>query len=175
MLYVIVSIIIILILVFIGIFNNLVTLRKKAMQSESGVDVYLQQRFDLIPNLVEVTKGYMEHEQETLVNIAKLRAEYNKNKNEEAAIALTEKYKSIMAIIESYPNLKASEQFLKLQKALIKVESQLQAARRIYNNDVTKYNTKISTFPTNIIAKLFNFKEMKLFMADSDVNEEIKF
>ncbi len=175
MLYVIVGIIIILILVFIGIFNNLVTLRKKAMQSESGVDVYLQQRFDLIPNLVEVTKGYMEHEQETLVNIAKLRAEYNKNKNEEAAIALTEKYKSIMAIIENYPNLKASEQFLKLQKALIKVESQLQAARRIYNNDVTKYNTKISTFPTNIIAKLFNFKEMKLFMADSDVNEEIKF
>lgn len=175
MLYVIVGIIIILILVFIGIFNNLVTLRKKAMQSESGVDVYLQQRFDLIPNLVEVTKGYMEHEQETLVNIAKLRAEYNKNKNEEAAIALTEKYKSIMAIIENYPNLKASEQFLKLQKALIKVESQLQAARRIYNNDVTRYNTKISTFPTNIIAKLFNFKEMKLFMADSDVNEEIKF
>ena len=115
MLYVIVGIIIILILVFIGIFNNLVTLRKKAMQSESGVDVYLQQRFDLIPNLVEVTKGYMEHEQETLVNIAKLRAEYNKNKNEEAAIALTEKYKSIMAIIENYPNLKASEQFLKLQ------------------------------------------------------------
>lgn len=175
MLYVIVGIIIILILVFIGIFNNLVTLRKKAMQSESGVDVYLQQRFDLIPNLVEVTKGYMEHEQETLVNIAKLRAEYNKNKNEEAAIALTEKYKSIMAIIENYPNLKASEQFLKLQKALIKVESQLQAARRIYNNDVTRYNTKISTFPTNIIAKLFNFKEMKLFMADSDVNEEVKF
>ena len=109
------------------------------------------------------------------MNIAKLRAEYNKNKNEEAAIALTEKYKSIMAIIENYPNLKASEQFLKLQKALIKVESQLQAARRIYNNDVTRYNTKISTFPTNIIAKLFNFKEMKLFMADSDVNEEIKF
>ena len=175
MLYVIVGIIIILILVFIGIFNNLVTLRKKAVQSESGVDVYLQQRFDLIPNLVEVTKGYMEHEQETLMNIAKLRAEYNKNKNEEAAIALTEKYKSIMAIIENYPNLKASEQFLKLQKALIKVESQLQAARRIYNNDVTRYNTKISTFPTNIIAKLFNFKEMKLFMADSDVNEEIKF
>lgn len=175
MLYVIVGIIIILILVFIGIFNNLVTLRKKAMQSESGVDVYLQQRFDLIPNLVEVTKGYMEHEQETLVNIAKLRAEYNKNKNEEAAIALTEKYKSIMAIIENYPNLKASEQFLKLQKALIKVESQLQAARRIYNNDVTRYNTKISTFPTNIIAKLFNFKEMKLFMADSDVNEKIIF
>lgn len=175
MLYVIVGIIIILILVFIGIFNNLVTLRKKAMQSESGVDVYLQQRFDLIPNLVEVTKGYMEHEQETLMNIAKLRAEYNKNKNEEAAIALTEKYKSIMAIIENYPNLKASEQFLKLQKALIKVESQLQAARRIYNNDVTRYNTKISTFPTNIIAKLFNFKEMKLFMADSDVNEKIIF
>ena len=174
MLYVIVGIIIILILVFIGIFNNLVTLRKKAMQSESGVDVYLQQRFDLIPNLVEVTKGYMEHEQETLMNIAKLRAEYNKNKNEEAAIALTEKYKSIMAIIENYPNLKASEQFLKLQKALIKVESQLQAARRLYNMDVTNYNNSIDMFPSSLVAKIFHFEKEELFDADNEAELNTK-
>ena len=144
MLYIIVAIIVIIIFVIIGIFNNLVTLRKKAVQSQSGIDVYLQQRFDLIPNLVEVTKGYVSHESEILENVAKLRAEYNMNKSVEAANGLTKQYKSIMAIIENYPDLKASEQFLKLQRTLIKVESQLQAARRIYNNDVTRYNTRIS-------------------------------
>lgn len=168
MIYVIGIIIVILIFVVIGIFNNLVTLRKKAIQSQSGIDVYLQQRFDLIPNLVEVTKGYIKHESEILENVAKLRVEYNMNKSEEAANGLTKQYKSIMAVIESYPDLKASEQFLKLQRTLVKVESQLQAARRIYNNDVTKYNTKISTFPTNLVAKIFKFKEMKLFELEGE-------
>ena len=168
MIYIIGIIIVILMFVIIGIFNNLVTLRKKAVQSQSGIDVYLQQRFDLIPNLVEVTKGYVSHESEILENVAKLRAEYNMNKSVEAANGLTKQYKSIMAIIENYPDLKASEQFLKLQRTLIKVESQLQAARRIYNNDVTRYNTRISTFSTNLVAKLFKFKEMKLFELDGE-------
>ena len=168
MIYLIGIIIVILIFVVIGIFNNLVTLRKKAIQSQSGIDVYLQQRFDLIPNLVEVTKGYIKHESEILENVAKLRAEYNMNKSEEAANGLTKQYKSIMAVIESYPDLKASEQFLKLQRTLVKVESQLQAARRIYNNDVTKYNTRISTFPTNLVAKIFKFREMKLFELEGE-------
>ena len=176
MIYIIGIIIVIIIFVIIGIFNNLVTLRKKAVQSQSGIDVYLQQRFDLIPNLVEVTKGYVSHESEILENVAKLRAEYNMNKSVEAANGLTKQYKSIMAIIENYPDLKASEQFLKLQRTLIKVESQLQAARRIYNNDVTRYNTRISTFPTNLVAKLFKFKEMKLFELDGEEdNPDIDF
>lgn len=176
MLYIIMLVIIIIIFVTIGIFNNLVSLRKKAIQSESSVDVYLQQRFDLIPNLVEVTKGYISHESEILENVTKLRAEYNMNKNVEAITGLTNQYNSIMAVIEEYPDLKASEQFLKLQRTLVKVESQLQAARRIYNNDVTKYNTRISIFPINLVAKLFKFKEMKLFMIDdSENNTDINF
>ena len=90
------------------------------------------------------------------------------NKNMEAANSLTKQYKEIIAIIENYPELKSGEQFLNLQKTLVKVESQLQAVRRIYNNDVTNYNISISTFPNNLIAKLFNFKEMNLFELDED-------
>ena len=160
--------IIILLLAIVIIYNKLTVLRKRAIQSESGIDVYLQQRFDLIPNLVEITKGYMKHEKEVLENIAKLRTEYNMNKNMEAANSLTKQYKEIIAIIENYPELKSGEQFLNLQKTLVKVESQLQAVRRIYNNDVTNYNISISTFPNNLIAKLFNFKEMNLFELDED-------
>lgn len=174
MIYIIGIIIVILMFVIIGIFNNLVTLRKKAVQSQSGIDVYLQQRFDLIPNLVEVTKGYVSHESEILENVAKLRAEYNMNKSVEAANGLTKQYKSIMAIIENYPDLKASEQFLKLQRTLIKVESQLQAARRIYNGDVTLYNTTISTFPNNFFAGIFGFKEEDLFQIEEYKKENVK-
>ena len=79
-----------------------------------------------------------------------------------------------MAVVENYPELKASEQFLKLQKTLIKIESQLQAARRIYNNDVTKYNTKITTFPNNIIASIFNFKEMQLFVLEGEDSVKVE-
>ena len=147
--------------------------RKKAIQSQSGIDVYLQQRFDLIPNLIEVVKGYKNYEQDILENITKLRSEFYETKNMETANQLTKEYNSIMAVIENYPDLKASEQFLKLQKTLMKVESQLQAARRIYNNDVTTYNTQISTFPNNIIAKIFNFKEMELFELEGE-KENIK-
>ena len=144
------------------------------MQSQSGIDVYLQQRFDLIPNLVEVTKGYVSHESEILENVAKLRAEYNMNKSVEAANGLTKQYKSIMAIIENYPDLKASEQFLKLQRTLIKVESQLQAARRIYNIDVTNYNNSIDMFPSSIIAKIFHFEKEELFDAEEEAKNSTK-
>ena len=96
----IVILIIILLLAIVIIYNKLTVLRKRAIQSESGIDVYLQQRFDLIPNLVEITKGYMKHEKEVLENIAKLRTEYNMNKNMEAANSLTKQYKEIIAIIE---------------------------------------------------------------------------
>lgn len=164
-----------LIIVIIIFFNKIVRLNNNVKKSKSGIDVYLQQRFDLIPNLVEVTKQYMNYESDILEKIAKLRTEYNKNKDTNASNELNNQYKSIMAVVENYPELKANEQFLKLQKALIKIESQLQAARRIYNNDVTKYNVKISTFPNNLIAKMFGFKEKELFALEGEEKVEIKF
>lgn len=163
-----------LIIVIIIFFNKIVRLNNNVKKSKSGIDVYLQQRFDLIPNLVEVTKQYMNYESDILEKIAKLRTEYNKNKDTNASNELNNQYKSIMAVVENYPELKANEQFLKLQKALIKIESQLQAARRIYNNDVTKYNIKISTFPNNLIAKMFGFKEKELFELEGERTVKIE-
>lgn len=164
-----------LLVVIISKYNSIVRLKKNADKSESGIDVYLQQRFDLIPNLVEVTKGYMDYENDLLEKIARLRTQYNENKNIDATNELNNQYKTLIGVIENYPELKASEQFSKLQKSLVKVESQLQAARRIYNNDVTKYNTKISTFPNNLIATLFGFKEKDLFVLDGEDKVNVNF
>ena len=149
-------------------------LRNKVKQSKSGIDVYLNQRFDLIPNLVECVKGYVKHEKEVLENITEMRTKYlNSNKNLKDAEKINNNMNKILAISENYPDLKASEQFLNLQKNLSKMESQLQAARRIYNIDVTNYNTKISVVPNNIIAKMFGFKEEALFEIEEYKKENI--
>ena len=160
--------------IILGIYNNLVRLKNKVKQSESGIDVYLNQRFDLIPNLVECVKSYCKYEKETLDNIIKSRKEYNENKDLVEAKKLNNEMNNIIALAEAYPDLKANEQYLNLQKNLSKIESQLQAARRIYNNDVTIYNTKIYSIPNNIMAKLFGFKEFELFQIEEYKRENIK-
>ena len=163
-LIIILAIVFILIISILSKYNKIVKLKNKVKQSKSGIDVYLNQRFDLIPNLVEVVKGYAKHEKEVLESITKMRTEYmNSGKNLKKGEKVNNEINKIIAVAENYPELKASEQFLNLQKNLSKMESQLQAARRIYNNDVTNYNTKISVVPDNIIAKLFGFKEEELF------------
>ena len=164
MVVVLIIALIIVILIMLGSYNSLVKLRNKVNQAKSGIDVYLNQRFDLIPNLVECVKGYAKHEVEVLEKITQLRAEYSRSKD----------IKEVIAVAEQYPELKASEQFLNLQKSLSKMESQLQAARRIYNNEVTAYNTTINTVPTNIIAKMFNFKEAELFTVEDYKKENIQ-
>lgn len=171
---IILIILIILLSIILKQYNSLVKLKNKVQQAESGIDVYLNQRFDLIPNLVECVKGYAKHEQQVLENITQLRAEYSKSKNLKEAEKLNNGINQVIAIAEQYPELKASEQFLNLQRNLSKIESQLQAARRIYNNEVTKYNTKITTVPSNIIAGLFGFKEANLFTIEEYKKENIK-
>ena len=163
----------IILIITISQYNSLVKLEKKIKQAESGIDVYLNQRFDLIPNLVECVKGYAKHEKEIFENITKMRMEYMQNKDIEKGQELNNNINKLMAIAENYPDLKASEQFLNLQKQLTKMESQLQAARRIYNIEVTNYNTKISVVPSNIIASMFNFKEAKLFEIEELKKENI--
>ena len=159
-------------LIFIQ-YNKLTKLKMRVKQSKSGIDVYLQQRFDLIPNLVKTVKSYINYENETFENITNLRTKYQETKDIKISEELNNKINTIIALAENYPELKASEQFLNLQKSLTKIESQLQAARRIYNNDVTKYNTKINIIPYNIIAKLFNFKEENLFVIDDNNKENV--
>ena len=149
------------------VYNSLVKGRERVKQASSGIDVYLKQRFDLIPNIVETVKGYVKHEATVLEQITMLRSEYdnreqgNMKQNQE----LNERFTNLLGLVEAYPELKANEQFLNLQKVLTKVESQLQAARRIYNMEVTEYNTNRLKFPNNIIAGVFSFGEATLFEA----------
>lgn len=157
----------------IVMYNNIIRLEKNVDKAKSGIEVYLQQRFDLIPNLIEVTKTYMNYEKDILEKIAQLRSIYNQNKDIKISNELNNQYKTIMAVVENYPELKSNEQFLKLQKTIIKIESQLQAARRIYNYDVTKYNTRISTFPNNFVARTFNFTNKDLFILEGEEKAEI--
>lgn len=172
---IVVGIIVLLVLIVFSQYNTLVKLKMKVKQAKSGIDVYCQQRFELIPNLIETVKGYMKHEKEVLDNITRLRTEYNNTKNIKVSQELNKQMNSIISVAENYPDLKASEQFLNLQKNLEKIESQLQAARRIYNNDVSNYNTKISVVPYNLIASIFNFESESLFeLEDENARKNIK-
>ena len=155
-------------------YNMLIGKKNRVKQAYSGIDVYLTQRFDLIPNLVECVKGYAKHEKQLLENITKQRTEYAKNQNLKKAGELNKSLNKVIAIAENYPELKASEQFISLQNNLVKMESQLQAARRIYNTDVQRYNSAIQTVPSNIVAGIFGFKEKEFFQIEEYKKENIK-
>ena len=163
----------IILLFYIIEFNKIKTLQKKVFQSKATIDVYLTQRFDLIPNLIECVKGYAEHEKKVLSIIVEERNAYNENKSLELANKINEHFNTLLALQEAYPDLKASEQFLNLQECLEKIESQLQAARRLYNGDVTLYNTAIETFPSNIFAMIFGFQKFDLFEIEEYKKENV--
>lgn len=167
-------ILLILLIYVIVTYNGFVYLIKASEQARSTIDVYLKQRFDLIPNLVECVKGYKEYEQSVLEEIVKLRNQYNDKHDMESATKLNNEYKDLMMLVEQYPEIKAGEQFMHLQKSLSKIESQLQAARRIYNGDVTKYNTKLNVVPSNIVGSIFGFKPKALFEIDEEEAKNIK-
>jgi len=162
----------ILVIAVIAIYNNLVRLRQKVKNSWSQIDVQLQRRFDLIPNLVDTVKGYMKHENETLTKIAELRTSWanagtvaeKANLDNELSGAL----KTIMAVSENYPDLKASQNFSELQQELQNTENKISFSRQFYNDSVTMYNTKLEVVPSNIIASMFGFKPEELFKAESD-------
>ncbi|MCR5186152.1 MAG: LemA family protein [Clostridia bacterium] len=170
---VVLIVVIILILKLIGKYNTFVEYLNKVKSSESGIDVYLNQRFDLIPNLVECVKGYTSHEKELLENITKQRTDYSQNKNLKEASKLNNNLNKVMVVAENYPELKASEQFLNLQNNLVKMENQLQAARRIYNLDVERYNSTIQTVPNNLVAFLFGFKPKEFFQIEEYKRENV--
>lgn len=167
-------IIVIIIIYVIGEYNTMMTGHKKAEQAKSTIDVYLTQRFDLIPNLVSCVKEYMNYEKSIYTKITEMRTKYMDKKDLKDGAELNNFCNHIMLDAEAYPELKANEQFLMLEKTLSKMENQLQAARRLYNSEVTTYNTKISVFPSNIIAQLFNFRELELFQLEDGKGENIK-
>lgn len=155
------------IIMAIAYYNKFVVSKRNVENAKSSIEVYYQQRFDLIPNLVDVVKGYVKHEKEMFEKIAELRSEYAKTKDIKVGDELDGKINSVLAIAENYPELKASENFLELQKALEKVENQLQAARRFYNSEVTVYNTLCTKIPSNIFANMYGHKELELFKVET--------
>ena len=144
----------------------------------SDVDVQLKRRYDLIPNLIETVKGYASHEREVFENVTKARssavsAQGLKEKGQ-AENVLSETLKTLFAVAENYPDLKANANFLELQMELVDTENKIQAARRFYNNNVLSLNNKIETFPTNIIAGLFKFMKEEFFGAKEEEKENVK-
>ena len=169
---IILAILVVIIISVIALYNGLVKARIKVDNAWSQIDVQLQRRFDLIPNFVETVKGYMTHENETFEKIAELRSSWANAEtvSEKATLdsQLSDTLKSIMAISEGYPDLKANQNFSELSEELRNTENKISFARQFYNDSVTIYNTKLEVFPSNIIAGMFHFKARDLFNTESD-------
>jgi len=178
------------VVVVIGIFlwatyNSLVTLRVRVDEAWSDINVQLKRRLDLIPNLVETVKGYAKHESGVFQAVTEARANViNANGVQETAAAENQfegALKSLFAVAEAYPDLKANENFVELQRELVDTEDKIQASRRFYNSGVTGLNTKVQTFPANIVAGLFKFENREFFDVDETEREaankptEVKF
>ena len=169
-----VLIVVLIIVFFVSEFNTIKSLQNKVKQSRSGVDVALTKRFDLIPNLVECVKSYCAHEEKVLTEVTKARSDYMASRALQDGEIANSKTNDILLLAEKYPSLKASSQFIELQASLERTESSLAAARRLYNSDVTMYNTKIQTFPGNIFAGFMGAKEENFFEADQAAKENVK-
>ncbi len=169
---IILAIIVVIVIAIISMYNSLVKSRIKVDNAWSQIDVQLQRRFDLIPNFVETVKGYMTHEKETFEKITSLRSSWSdaKTVSEKASLdsELSNTLKTIMAVSENYPDLKANQNFSELSEELRNTENKISFSRQFYNDTVTMYNTKLEVFPSNIIAGMFNFKPRDLFETEND-------
>lgn len=170
MLYIVLGIIAVLIVAVIAMFNGFVAKRNQAQEAWADIDVQLKRRYDLIPNLVNTVKGYATHESAAFENVTKARAAAmgvgeagTPTQKAQAENELTGTLKSLFAVAEAYPDLKANENFLQLQRELGDTEDKIQAARRFYNQTVMALNTSIESFPGNLVAGSFGFMKMDLF------------
>lgn len=164
---------------FVSLYNHLVRLRYRVKEALSDIDVQLKRRFELIPNLVETVKGYMQHEKSVLENVTRARAAVSSANGspidrEAAENQLSNTLKTLFAVSENYPDLKANANFLDLQRELADTENKIQASRRFYNGMVRDLNTEVNTLPTNVIAGLFSFHEEKFFEAGADEKTPVK-
>ena len=165
--WIIVIIIVVIIGWLIGVYNGLIKLKNRTDEAWSDIDVQLKRRYDLIPNLVETVKGYAAHEKTAFENVteARSRAMGAKSVKEqaEAENALAGTLKTLFAVAEAYPDLKANQNFLELQRELTDTEDKIQASRRFYNGNVRDFNIKIQTFPNNMVAQMLGFKQREFF------------
>lgn len=169
---IILIIVILIILAIIAMYNNLVKAKIKVDNAWSQIDVQLQRRFDLIPNFVETVKGYASHESETFEKVTQLRTSWANaetvSQKAELDNQLSSALKTIMAVSENYPDLKANQNFSELSEELRNTENKISFSRQFYNDVATMYNEKLLVFPSNIIANIFNFTSRDLFKTDSD-------
>ena len=161
----------------IGVYNGLIKAKNRTEEAWSDIDVQLKRRHDLIPNLIETVKGYAKHERELLDKITRLRSEAIKAENvkekSQAENALSQTLRSLFAVAENYPDLKASQNFLKLQDELTDTENKIEAARRFYNGNVRDFNIKLQTFPTNLIAKQLGFTAKEFFELENEEERKV--
>ena len=160
----------------IASYNGLVTLKNRAKEAWADIDVQLKRRYDLIPNLVQTVKGYATHERELFEKVTQARANamgaQGVKEKADAENMLTSTLKSLFAVSEAYPDLKASTNFLELQRGLTDTEDKVQAARRFYNTNVRDLNISIESFPSNMIAAPFGFKQMELFQTANEAERQ---
>jgi len=177
-LWIVIGVIAVIIFWLVGVYNGLITLRNRTDEAWSDIDVQLKRRYDLIPNLVETVKGYATHEKELFEKVTQARTRamgaQSVEEKGKAENMLSGTLKSLFAVAENYPDLKANQNFLKLQDELSDTENKIQAARRFYNGNVRDFNTKIQVFPNNLIAGMLGFKKYDFFEIEEGEKEPVK-
>ena len=176
--WIVVGIVVVVLLWAVFSFNRLIALRNRAEEGWSGIDVQLRRRYDLIPNLVETVKGYASHERELFERVAEARARAmgatGVAEQASAENAVTTGLRQLLAVVESYPDLKASQNFLALQEELTGTESKIAYARQFYNDQVRLLNTKVQSFPTNVLARSFGVTEREFFEIDDPARGPVR-
>ena len=177
MLYVGIGILIAILILFVWhTYNSLVQLRNKVKEAFSTMDVYLKKRYDLIPNLVDIVKGYAQHESDTLQEVTKMRVnapQGDLNAAIDGEMKIGDALKSLLVVVEKYPDLKANTNFLDLQERLSKMEEEIAFSRRYYNGSVREYNNSCQMVPLNLVAGIFGFKSLPMYAVESDKERKV--
>lgn len=177
-LWILLAVVVVIAFWLVGVYNGLISLRNKTDEAVADIDVQTKRRYDLIPNLVETVKGYASHESGTFEKVTAARTAamgaQNLHDKAQAENMLSDTLKSLFAVAESYPELKANTNFLDLQQTLTDIEEKIQAARRFYNGMVRDFNTKIQVFPTNLVAGMLSFKAREFFEAEEAAKQNVQ-
>ena len=174
--YVFITLLIIVLILFICYISTLNKIKRlfiKVNESLSGIDIALTKRYDVLTKLVEVVKGYAKHEKEVLIKVIELREKMSVNELRDANKSMNENFNYVNVLVENYPEIKADEHFRILQKSIVDVEEHLQAARRVYNANVSRYNQVVLSFPSSVVAKINNYSELEFFEANDVAKENV--
>ena len=174
--YIVIGVAVVLLVLVLFTYNNLIQLRNKVKEAFSTMDVYLKKRYDLIPSLVDIVKGYAKHETDTLQEVTKMRVNAQKSDLNAAInneMKIGDALQSLLVIVEKYPDLKANTNFLDLQERLSKMEEEIAFSRRYYNGYVREFNDRCQMFPFNLIAGVFGFKALPMYQVESEQERKV--